>query len=50
MTEYSTQNHDQVQETNKFCRGENVPFILAHISGCTSRVLNDFGEAFKVVE
>ena len=50
MTEYNTKNHFETNETNKYCRENNIPFLLAHISGCTSRILNDFGSSFKVVE
>ena len=50
MTEYNYKSHVEVNKTNEFCRNENIPFILSHVSGCTARVLNDFGSNFKVLE
>lgn len=41
---------NEVVETSKFCRKENIPFIWAYVAGCSARIFTDFGEKFKVLE
>lgn len=39
---------DELEQLDQYCRTSGVQFVEASVSGCTARVLTDFGDAFKV--
>ena len=45
-----TARRDELEQLDLYCRTSGVQFIEASVSGCTARVLTDFGEAFTVLD